>query len=144
MRTVPIWSYDNYIPAHIAMGRLKEEGIECWLKDENTVTIDPILSNAIGGIKLLVPEENAERAWKILKGLEHDYKATISCPKCGSHNIEVVSTPRKVTNWLSALFGFFFSSYAVPVETVNHCFNCGHEFADQPAEKKDPADLTVE
>ncbi len=32
----------------------EEEGINCWLKDENTVTIDPILTNAIGGIKLMV------------------------------------------------------------------------------------------
>ena len=61
MKYVPVWSYDNYVPAHIAMGRLKEEGIECWLKDENTVTIDPILANAVGGIKLMVEEEKAKK-----------------------------------------------------------------------------------
>ena len=60
MKFVPVWSYDNYVPAHIAMGRLKEEGINCWLKDENTVTIDPILANAVGGIKLMVDENKAE------------------------------------------------------------------------------------
>ena len=49
------------------MGRLKEEGIECWLKDENTVTIDPIIANAVGGIKLMVEEEKAEASLGIIK-----------------------------------------------------------------------------
>ena len=30
--------------------RLQSEGVECYLEDENTVTIDPMLSGAIGGI----------------------------------------------------------------------------------------------
>ena len=58
--------YDNYIPAHIAMGRLSEQGIICWLKDENTVTIDPLLSIAVGGIKLMVAVHQADRARMIL------------------------------------------------------------------------------
>lgn len=66
MNFVVIGSYDNYVPAHIAMGRLKEEFINCWLQDEYTVTIDPLLSNAVGGIKLIVSETQAERALQIL------------------------------------------------------------------------------
>lgn len=66
MNFVVIASYDNYVPAHIAMGRLQEEGINCWLQDEYTVTIDPLLSNAVGGIKLMVTEPQAERALEIL------------------------------------------------------------------------------
>lgn len=128
MNFVLLQSYDNYIPAHIAMGRLEEDGINCWLKDENTVTIDPILSNAIGGIKLMVEATQAERAATILKDQELQYKATITCPRCGSHNIELVSTPRKPANWISAIFGFLFTNYALSVEKVNHCFNCGKEF----------------
>lgn len=59
-------TFDNYISAHITMGRLKEEFINCYLQDEYTVTIDPLLSNAIGGIKLMVAESQAERASEIL------------------------------------------------------------------------------
>jgi len=66
MNFVCLCSFDNYIPAHIALGRLKEEYINCYLQDEYSVTIDPFLSNAIGGIKLMVAETQAERAWKIL------------------------------------------------------------------------------
>lgn len=66
MKFVIIRSYDNYIPAYIAMGRLKEEYINCYLQDEHSVTIDPFLSNAIGGIKLMVAETQAERALELL------------------------------------------------------------------------------
>ncbi len=59
-------TFDNYIPAHIALGKLKDEFINCYLQDEYTVTIDPLLSNAIGGIKLMVAESQAERALEIL------------------------------------------------------------------------------
>jgi len=63
-------TFDNYIPAHIALGKLKDEFINCYLQDEYTVTIDPLLSNAIGGIKLMVAESQAERALDILNQKE--------------------------------------------------------------------------
>lgn len=130
MNFVVVWSYDNYIPAHIAQGRLKEDGIECWLKDENTVTIDPILSNAIGGIKLMVPENEAKKAWEILNGLRVEHKKIIACPNCGSHNMELVSTPRKAMNWLSAITTFFLGDYALTTDKVYHCFDCKKEFPE--------------
>lgn len=67
MKFVLLCSFDNYIPAHIALGRLKEEFISCYLQDEYSVTIDPFLSNAIGGIKLMVAETQLERAREILE-----------------------------------------------------------------------------
>jgi hypothetical protein len=66
MEFVILQTFDNYISAHIALGRLKEEYINCHLQDEYSVTIDPFLSNAIGGIKLMVVEIQAERAMSIL------------------------------------------------------------------------------
>lgn len=71
MSFVAICTYDNYIPAHIAMGRLQAENINCYLQDEYSVTIDPFLSNAIGGIKLMVAEAQTERAISILQNDEN-------------------------------------------------------------------------
>jgi predicted RNA-binding Zn-ribbon protein involved in translation (DUF1610 family) len=127
MKYVPVWIFDNYVPAHIAMGRLQDEGFDCWLKDENTVTIDPILTNAVGGIKLMVDENQAKDAWSLLTQLDKNHRARLLCSKCGSGNIELVSTPRKPLNWLSAITTFLFSSYALTVEKVYHCFDCGYE-----------------
>jgi len=46
--------YDNYMLANMTLGLLQENNINCHLNDEHTVTIDPLLSNAIGGSKLMV------------------------------------------------------------------------------------------
>ena len=128
MNFVLLQSYDNYISAHIALGQLEENDINCWLKDENTVTIDPMLSNAVGGIKLMVAEIQAQRAAAILNETKQQQKVAIACPECGSHDSELVTTPRKVSNWLSVLWGILTFSYAMPVDKVYHCFNCGYEF----------------
>jgi hypothetical protein len=120
-------SYNSYIDAHIAKGVLEERGIASWLKDENTVTIDPILTNAVGGIKVMVAEKDAEMALGILTRLKRE-QAAVTCPKCGSVNTDLVSTPRKASNWLSAITTFFLGNYAIATDKVQHCFDCGHEF----------------
>jgi predicted Zn-ribbon and HTH transcriptional regulator len=128
MDFVILQSFNNYMDAHLLMGRLESEGIECWLQDENTVTINPVWTNAVGGIKLLVKKEDAFHARQILWEIETNRKQAIECPKCKGHNIELVSTPRKASNWFSAVFTFFIGDYALTVDKVNHCFDCGHEF----------------
>lgn len=135
MEFLPVSTYDNYVSAHIALGRLEEDGIKCWLKDENTVTIDPILTNAVGGIKLMVAATQLERAAGILRAIDNESKSMNPCPQCGSLNIELVTTPRKASNWLSVLAGLFVTNYALPIDKVYHCFNCGHEF---PEKNTDP------
>jgi DNA-directed RNA polymerase subunit RPC12/RpoP len=120
-------SYNTYIDAHIAKGVLEEHGISSWMKDEHTLTIDPILTNAVGGIKLMVITEEAQRAMEILTGLKNEQEA-IKCPKCNSANTELVTTPRKASNWFTAIFGFLLGNYAVGIKKMHHCFDCGHEF----------------
>jgi hypothetical protein len=69
MDFVLLQSFENYIDAHIVKGRLEDQGIHCWLKDENlsALIVDPILTNAIsGGIKLFVPKDEVEKAWEVL------------------------------------------------------------------------------
>ncbi len=114
--------------AHLLMSRLESEDIECWLQDENTVTINPILTNVVGGIKLMVKKEDSQRAFEIFRESENNRKQAVECPNCKGHNTELVSTPRKASNWISAIFGFIFANYAMPADQVNHCFDCGHEF----------------
>jgi hypothetical protein len=66
MNFVQLRAYDNYITAHIQMSMLREEGINCHLKDENIITIDPFLSPALGGMKLMVEERQVPRALALL------------------------------------------------------------------------------
>jgi len=71
---VEVRSYDNYIDAHLMLGRLRAEYINCHLLNENSVTIDPFLSNAIGGIKLMVAEPQLARALELIKQAESGFK----------------------------------------------------------------------
>jgi hypothetical protein len=131
MNFVLLNTYSNYVEAHIAKGVLADAGINSWLKDENTVTIDSVLTNAVGGIKLMVSEKQVIKAREILENLRAEQKASVTCPRCGSHNVELISTPRRALNWLSAMVTFFLGSYAIATDKVNHCFICGHEFPGQ-------------
>ena len=66
MKFIPLLAFNDYIEAHILLGRLQNEGINCWLQNENMVTVFPALTNAVGGIKLMVAESQEERATELL------------------------------------------------------------------------------
>lgn len=52
--------------AYFLQSVLDAEGIFSLLKDEHTVVTTPFLANAIGGIKLMVYEDDAQAAFEIL------------------------------------------------------------------------------
>ncbi len=137
MEFIPIDTYANYIDANILMGRLESEGINCWLKDENTVTIDPILTNAVGGIKLMVAGPQVQRALDLLRQYRNEQRLMHPCPHCASLNVELVTTPRKASNWVGVIIGFLFTSYALSNEKVFHCFDCGYEFTEKNANENE-------
>ena len=58
--------------AHAIRVRLESEGIPVFLFDEFTITMDWLLSNAIGGVKVQVPEPYLERAREILGIVEEE------------------------------------------------------------------------
>jgi len=66
MDYVELRSFDNYIEANIVMNMLRHNNINCHLKDENIITIDPLLSPALGGMKLMVHHVHVERAWNLI------------------------------------------------------------------------------
>jgi hypothetical protein len=66
MNFVQLRAFDNYISAHISMTMLQDAGINCHLEDEHIITLDPFLSPALGGMKLMVYPTQAERAEALL------------------------------------------------------------------------------
>ena len=116
--------------------RLEAEDIFAYLQDENTVTTGPFFSMAVGGIKLMVAEVQAPRALELIEAWEQEFKQSGACPRCGSHNIDLVPLPPKPGNWLGSLFTALFGSYTLPTRGVYICADCGNRFEhleDQPA-----------
>ena len=63
---VTIWSFSYQHQMLTVRAQMEAEGIETFTGDELTIQIDPLYSNAIGGIKLMVHEQDVPRATEIL------------------------------------------------------------------------------
>ena len=131
MELVTIRTFDNYFSANILLTRLRDSGVQCYLKDEYTVTLDPLLSNAIGGIKLVIRKEDLPEVTELLQSFDNDYKMAVQCPKCGSNDIILVPKAG-VENMITAISTWLFSSYAISAENVYKCNQCGFESETLP------------
>jgi hypothetical protein len=63
---ITIARYSLAIEAHIARAKLESEGIPAFVADEHTITADWLYSNAMGGVRLQVPDAFVEQARTIL------------------------------------------------------------------------------
>lgn len=61
-KLVTIATFDEGAKARIAQNVLKDAGIQCTIADESIVAMDWLLSTAVGGVKVQVRDEDAERA----------------------------------------------------------------------------------
>lgn len=128
-------TYSQSYLAHLDVAKLSDEGIDAYLQDDNIVSINPVLTYAVGGIKLFIPDEDFDKAQKILENNEYDslsveyYKDTIEpqfkCPQCGGTNIF------QKGSWLSGLLFLFL--FAVPLAKRKPefvCLDCSAKWKD--------------
>ena len=123
-----IATYDLPQDMIVAKAKLEANGIECFVKDELTAQVHNFLSNAIGGIKLQVLEENAEKAIQVLQEsnpLEADYpEAKLKCTNCGSGNVDGIGLNGKL-----ALVFLFILGIPVPFKSGKaRCYDCQNVF----------------
>jgi len=95
--------------AQITKSKLEDEGISVMLLDEKTVDSDPLISQAIGGVKLLVSDNDLEKAIIIFNEIRpyelDDDGNPLFCPSCNSNHILIAPLERK--NLFLMLFPFF-------------------------------------
>jgi hypothetical protein len=135
MNQIILKTFDNSIDAHILMARLEDEGIDCFLVDENIVSIYPLLNFTVGGIKLKILENDLERAIEILKEIEQtpfkdSNDALIKCPKCDSTNlVSGFKSIKNIKGLLAIIFSFLFSVFPLYYKEVFRCNDCDNEFS---------------
>jgi hypothetical protein len=61
-RFVTVAAFNEVPKAEIARNILEEAGIRSYLSDSELVAMDWLIANAVGGVKVQVAEEDAERA----------------------------------------------------------------------------------
>ena len=124
---VTIASYSFPFEAHIARSRLESEDIPAFVADEHTINMQWLYSNALGGVRLQVPEEFVETALAILdEDREQDLVEAVGddstpCPHCGSPHTEYRQIGRR---WAFLVFlGLEFPLF--PVRDGIRCNHCG-------------------
>ena len=127
-----IASYDNYMLANMTMGLFTENDIKCQLKDENIVTMDPLLNAAVGGIKLLVEEKDYDKAVALMKEAESDYLKDIPCPNCKSLTLIVEEKTNNPTDFWGKLKNQVLFGQTSTYIKGYRCNNCKKYFADLP------------
>jgi hypothetical protein len=111
--------------AMIYQGKLESQGIDVFLRDNNTVDSNPLYSNAVGGVKLFVKTEDYQKAAEILGEVSlysvDDENQPVKCPKCGAVQVEKVTS---IKDWKSFLtFAMFVILYIVSFG-VKHKYKC--------------------
>ena len=69
--------------AQVLQAHLRGSGIQAFLPDEMTVQNDWMWTNAIGGVRVQAPDEDAVRAEEVLAG-EPFVETAPRCPRCGT------------------------------------------------------------
>lgn len=132
---VNIASFQYSSEAQIVKGKLQSEGVEVFLKDQVLIDTDPLISKAIGGIKLTVRAYDEERARRILEPIEKysvdDAGKRLQCPQCGNDYISMQTSIKDLRSFLAFLFSFL--TFTLPVHTTYnyHCENCKANFTKQ-------------
>lgn len=134
MTFVTLKTFDNSIFAHILKAHLEDQGIEAHIFDEHIVTVNPLYSNAVGGIKVKVLEEDFDEANRILAELENepyknDLEEVLECPICKSQSLHAnFKSMKSPSGILSGIASFLFGTYPIYYQSVYRCKECNHEF----------------
>ncbi|CAH0529431.1 DUF2007 domain-containing protein [Vibrio hippocampi] len=121
--------------AHIAKANLESAGIKSFVADEYTVNTQWLYSNAIGGVRLMVSEDDLEDATEILTSdfsecLENHSEAIGEkqdiCPHCGSSDLSAHTQGKRPAFLVFILLGFPLFFYKQGYQ----CNQCG-EFSEK-------------
>ena len=118
--------------AIIFQGKLESQGIEVFLRDQVTIDSNPFYSNALGGIKLFVKTEEYEKANEVLNDVSlysvDDNHNPMQCPKCGSEEIDMITSIKDWKSLLYFLVMFFAFLFPINAKHKYKCQKCKTEF----------------
>lgn len=125
---ITIAYFTDAIEANIIKGRLAAEGVRVNIADQHYITMNWFLSNALGGVKLQVFQDDVPKAKRILKDLqqgeyeikEDDNTNKILCPHCGSDRVKHL---KPNTGFILMMLYFF--NLPIPYSSRKYqCLDC--------------------
>ena len=117
--------------AHLFRTRLEATGIPAYVQDEHFIQMDWLYSNAIGGVRVQIADEDVEAAREFLAN-DSPQRAPdavdVVCPNCRSNDTAPDELPRRISFLSLLLFNF-------PLLFARHrwrCASCHHVFRSRP------------
>ena len=129
MSLVVLRTFESPVEAHVLRSKLESEGIHAVVFDENVIGVMPIYSVGIGGVKVMVLEEDVEVAQELIASIDavaftDEHGETKKCSNCGSTNLYHGKTLRSKKGLLSGILTLLFSTYPM-YDPVYRCKDCG-------------------
>lgn len=129
-KTIAVYQYSS--EAQIIKGRLEADGIEVFLADTYTIDTDPLVSNAIGGVKLQVRSEEVIKAKHIIDEISayslDDNGKPIQCPNCNSQKTYLITQITDFKSLMSFMVSMLFFVLPFYTSYTYQCENCDHKF----------------
>ena len=107
MKTIATFSKPE--EAHLFRTRLEAAGIPAFVQDEHIVQMDWLYSNAIGGVRVQIGDQDMDAARQFLAADNQSLSVDATeafCPVCASPEIKPYDLPRRFAFLTLLLFGF--------------------------------------
>lgn len=128
-------AFDNAVYAEMFKAKLESEGVRCCIADAELVTMNWAYSNAVGGVKVQILDEDIERVRLIVEQMDGIPGQFIflppkkACPACESMNVARRPWPLMLSI-LTLGFPLLFCRRGFT------CNDCGHQFEHFADEKE--------
>jgi hypothetical protein len=120
---VRVGSYSTWYEANLVKSELEAFGIEGQLRDAGAIGANWLWSNALGGIKVQVPESQADEARMILEAEPEGEIDAAVCPGCGGgHTRYYLDKRGSFLTWL------ILGVPVVPAFSRMVCADCGRKW----------------
>ncbi len=132
MSLVKLTSFDLSQEAYLLRSYLESNGIPSYIFDEHTVGMNLFYAQAIGGIRVMVNQNDLEKAKELLDSFLHatlrENDEVITCLACGSENMyyHLKTIRNHKLGILNMAMAFLFTVFPF-YGTRHRCKDCGHE-----------------
>ncbi len=128
-KNVVVGNAPQPMEASLLQMELEAHGIESIQDGEFTVAVDPLLSNAIGGVRVLVAAADEAAAREVLaefyrKRREDEAALEFTCPACGEE--EALPVERSPVFWMMMVLSLGVLAL-IPWDRYK-CPKCGHRW----------------
>jgi len=121
---VTVGAFSKPEEANLLRSRLEAAGIPAFVRDELTIQMYWLYSNALGGVRVVVPDQHAEAAREIVSLPPISEATPRTCPRCSSDQVFTLQWPKRVA-YLSLLVVFF---PLLLTRMRSKCRACGHRW----------------